>query len=349
VCVLRLSALGDVCHALPVVRTLQALWPRARFTWILGAAEARLIGDIPEIEFVVFDKSQGLFAYPALRAALRGRRFDLLLHMQNSLRGNAASLMVSARLRLGFDRRLTKDHQAWFTNRKAPYRERAHVMDALFTFAEWCGATERVLRWDIPIPAEARAFAERELPGSAPTLAISPCANPRPRNWRNWTPEGYAAVARHALERMGLRVVVTGGRSVEERRFADAIAAATGERAVDLVGRSGLKELLAVLERSRALVCPDSGPAHMATAIGTPVVGLFATTNPERAAPYFSRRFCVDKYAEAAQAEFGVPVELVPFGRRVRNPAAMARIRVEDVVERLEALFEHSAVGSREA
>jgi heptosyltransferase I len=247
VCVLRLSALGDVCHALPVVRTLQAHWPQARFTWIVGAAEARLVGDIPEIEFVVFDKDLGLGAYGALRRALRGRRFDLLLHMQNSMRGNAASLMVRAPLKLGFDRRLTKDHQHWFTNRRAPYRERAHVMDALFTFAEWCGASERVLRWDIPIPDEARAFAERELPGDAPVLAVSPCANPRRRNWRDWTPEGYAAVARHALDRLGLRVAVTGGRSAAERRCADAIAAATGGRAVDLVGRSGFMELLAVL------------------------------------------------------------------------------------------------------
>src|SRR5215472_1754583 len=95
-CVLRLSAVGDVCHTLPVVRTLQAAWPSTRITWIIGKLEAGLVGDIPGIEFIIFDKSQGLGAYGGLRRTLAGRRFDLLLHMQMSLRASAASLLVRA-------------------------------------------------------------------------------------------------------------------------------------------------------------------------------------------------------------------------------------------------------------
>ena len=89
-CVLRLSAVGDVCHTLPVVRTLQAAWPETRITWIIGRLEASLVGDIPGIEFITFDKSKGLGAYTALRRTLRGRRFGLLLHMQMSLRASVA-------------------------------------------------------------------------------------------------------------------------------------------------------------------------------------------------------------------------------------------------------------------
>lgn len=86
VCILRLSAIGDVCHALAVVRTLQQAWPRTRFTWVIGRLEARLFKGIDDIEFIVFDKGKGLAAYLELRRAMRGRRFDLLLHMQLALR-----------------------------------------------------------------------------------------------------------------------------------------------------------------------------------------------------------------------------------------------------------------------
>ncbi|HET6655892.1 MAG TPA: hypothetical protein VFH57_06560, partial [Gammaproteobacteria bacterium] len=82
VCVMRLSAVGDICHTLPVVRTLAAAWPAARITWIIGRLEASLVGDIPGIEFITFDKGQGWHAHRQLRRQLGGRRFDLLLHMQ---------------------------------------------------------------------------------------------------------------------------------------------------------------------------------------------------------------------------------------------------------------------------
>lgn len=76
VCILRLSAIGDTCHVLPVVRTLQRAWPQTRFIWIIGRLEAKLLGHIPDIEFIVVDKSSLLGSYRTLRTALRGRRFD---------------------------------------------------------------------------------------------------------------------------------------------------------------------------------------------------------------------------------------------------------------------------------
>src|SRR6185295_4604687 len=98
---LRLSAIGDVCHALPVVRTLQDAWPGTRMTWIIGKLEHKLLGHLPDIEFIVFDKKLGRAAYAALHRALRGRRFDALLHMQLALRASAASVLVPARIKVG--------------------------------------------------------------------------------------------------------------------------------------------------------------------------------------------------------------------------------------------------------
>src|SRR5882757_557568 len=110
VCVLRLSALGDVCHALAVVRTLQQAWPQTRFTWIIGKIEAKLLGHIPDIEFIVFDKNAGLQAYRELRQKMR-RHFDVLLHMQLSLRASAIAALVPAKIKLGFDRARARELQ----------------------------------------------------------------------------------------------------------------------------------------------------------------------------------------------------------------------------------------------
>lgn len=345
-CILRLSAVGDVCHTLPVVRSLQAAWPETRFTWIIGRLEAGLVGDIPGIEFIIFDKSKGLGAYRELRRTLHARRFDLLLHMQMSLRASLASVFaVRAPVKLGFDRVRAHDYQWLFTNRRIPYRPRQHVMDSFFGFAETCGVTQRVLRWDIPIPAQAQAFAREQIPDNIPALVISPCANARFRNFRNWRAERYAAVADYAAEKLGLRVLLSGGPSQAERDYGNAILAAAHSRPVDLIGRTNLKQLLALLARATALISPDSGPVHMATAAGTPVIGLYAATNPDRAGPYLSQRWLVNRYPEAMLKFNRMDAEKAPWGTRVRDPRAMDLITVEDVTTKLDELMSARACG----
>ncbi|MEX0607417.1 MAG: glycosyltransferase family 9 protein [Halofilum sp. (in: g-proteobacteria)] len=338
-CLLRLSALGDATHAVPVVRTLQQVWPRTRLTWIVGSTEAQLVGDLPGVEFVVFDKRRGARAYRDLRTALRGRRFDVLLHMQVALRANLASALVPADLRIGFDRARSRDGHGLFLNRRIAPQPQAHVMDGFFGFLQALGIEERVLRWDLPIPADAQAFAERELDDAADWLAINPCTSARVNNWRNWSAERYAAVADHATERHGMRTVLTGGPSATEREMAQAIRAQARHEILDLVGKTLPKELLAVLARARAAVAPDTGPAHIATAAGTPVIGLYATSNPERTGPARWREWTVDRYPDAVRAEFGVDVDQLRWGRRVRDPNAMQRISVGDVTARLDALL----------
>lgn len=347
VCILRLSAVGDVCHTLPVVRTLQTAWPRTRLTWIIGKLEATLVGDIPDIEFIIFDKGQGWRSQQQLRRTLRGREFDLLLHMQMSLRASLASRAVRAPIKLGFDRERAHDWQWLFTNRRIPYIPHQHVMDSLFGFAETCGIKQRHLRWDIPVPAEAEAYAQHQIPDGTPTLIISPCANERFRNFRNWRAQRYAAVADYAAEKLNLRVLLTGGSSEVERAYGAAILAAARTLPVNLIGRTDLKQLLALLQRAVVLIAPDSGPAHLATAAGTPVIGLFASTNPERAAPYFSRGWCVNRYPDAMRQFNRRDPETAAWGARVREPGAMDLISIADVTSKLDELMAARARGER--
>jgi heptosyltransferase I len=204
-------------------------------------------------------------------------------------------------------------------------------MDGLFGFAEYLGINERTLRWDIPIPDADRAFAAGHCPAGAPVVVISPCSSQRFRNYRNWRAENYVAVVAHLQRRHGARVLLTGGPNDIEREYGSAIRQAAGPDVVNLVGATSLKQLLALIERADLLICPDSGPAHMATAVGTPVIGLYATSNRLRTGPYFSQQLVVDRYPQAVQREFAVPVASLRWGTRVRDPDAMDFIRIEDV------------------
>src|SRR6185295_2358089 len=117
VCLLRTSALGDVTHVVPLVRTLQAAWPQCAITWIVGKLENKLIGDLPGVEFLVFDKGAGLAGYKAMRRQLRRRSFDALLHLQVALRANLLSALISAPVRVGYDAARSKDLHGLFVNR----------------------------------------------------------------------------------------------------------------------------------------------------------------------------------------------------------------------------------------
>ena len=320
----------------PVVRTLQTFWPATRLTWIVGRVEAKLVGDIPGVKFIIFEKSNGWRAYRTLRQQLNGHQFDALLHMQVSIRANLASLFVKAPVRLGYDRARTKDLHRFFVNQQIPAGNRQHVLDSFFSFTETLGLNQKQLRWDIPLPAEAQAYAQNALPGNQPTLIISPCSS---HKLRNWTTARYAKVADYAINVHNMRVALCGGPSQLERDYGDAIVRNMKSVPINLIGKDTLKRLLATLARATAILCPDSGPAHMATCVGTPVIGLYAASNVQRSGPYSSRHWCVDRYDAVARKFRNKPASEIPWGTKLEYPGAMELITVEDVIEKLDALM----------
>jgi len=337
ICLLRTSALGDVTHVVPLVRTLQASWPQTRLTWIVGKLERRLVGDLPGVDFVTFDKSAGFKGIRAVGDALQGQRFDALLQMQVALRSNLLSLFIKAHRRIGYDRARAKDGHGLVVNERIPARTGEHVLDAMGSFCEPLGLKQTQVRWDIPIPEEARAWAAEQLPGGSPTLLVSPTSS---HALRNWQPERYAAVMDHANAR-GWRVALVGGPSSLERRMADAVLAACKHQPLDLTGKDTLKQLMAMLTRAPMLLTPDSGPMHMANSVGCKVLGLHAASNPNRSGPYSDRRWCVDKYDEASRKYFGKPASEIPWGSKIEKPGVMDLIAVDDVIERFEACATH--------
>lgn len=333
-CLLRTSALGDVTHVVPLVRTLQKAWPQTRLTWIVGKLEHRLVGDLPNVEFLIFDKSAGWRGLGALRAQLAGRRFDALLHMQVALRSNLISALVRAPLRIGYDAARAKDLHGLFVNRRIAARSGEHVLDAMASFLEPLGLRQTDVRWDMPVPAAAQAFAAQHLPGETPTLLVSPCSS---HTLRNWQPQRYAQVMDHAARALGWRVALCGGPGAFERGFGDAIVEKCTRKPLDLIGKDTLKQFLALAQRARLLLSPDSGPMHMANAVGTPVLGLHAASNPQRSGPYSERRWCVDRYDAAARKFRGKAATELPWGTKIEYPGVMDLIEVDAVIERLES------------
>lgn len=337
VCLLRLSALGDVSHAIALLRVLQRAWPTTRFTWIVGKSEARLLALVDGVEVVPFDKRGGIAALRELGSRLGPRRFDLLLMLQVAFRASLLSALIPARVKLGFDRARALEGQWLFSNAKIAPREREHVLDAALGFAAACGVSDLTPRWELALPEDAKRHAAQLIPDGAPaTLLISPCSSVHARDW---LPERYAAVADYADERHGMRVILCGGTSAEERTLGDAIAQAAKTPLVDQIGKDTLAESIALIARAAALLCPDSGPAHFATMVGTPVIGLHATSNPERTGAYFSRQTCVDRFDDAARAFRGLPAQRMPWPDRIEQPGVMALISVADVTAKLDALL----------
>ncbi|MGH8182124.1 MAG: glycosyltransferase family 9 protein [Rhodanobacteraceae bacterium] len=338
-CLLRTSALGDVTHVLPLVRTLQAAWPQTQLTWIVGKLEHKLVGDVAGVEFVVFDKAAGGAGHRAVRRALAGRRFGALLHMQVALRANLLSLAVHADRRIGYDRARAKDLHGLFVRERIPARSGEHVLDALGSFIEPLGLAQTSVRWDIPIPDGAREWAATQWPDDEqPTLIISAASSHALRNWRA---ERYAAVADHAAQALHMRVVLTGGPSAAERALGDALLARMHTQPLDLIGKDTLKRALALYQRTAIVLTPDSGPMHMANAVGARVLGLHAASNPARSGPYSDRRWCADRYDDAARKFLHKPASEIPWGSKIEYPGVMDLVTVDDVVEKLEAALQH--------
>jgi heptosyltransferase I len=343
ICLLRTSAIGDVTHVVPLVRTLQHAWPQASLTWIVGKLERKLVGDLPGVEFITFDKSAGWAAMRAVKEAVAGRPFDALLHMQVALRSNLLSLGIKAKRRIGYDPARAKDLHGLVINERIPARTGEHVLQAIGSFCEPLGLKQVEVRWDIPIADEDHAWAAEQLPGDQPTLLVSPTSS---HALRNWQAQRYAAVMDHAAAR-DWRVVLIGGPSTGERGMADAVLAACQHQPLDLTGKDTLKKLMAMFCRAQLLLTPDSGPMHMANTVGMKVLGLHAASNPARSGPYSDRRWCVDKYDAASRRYLGKPANDIPWGSKIERPGVMDLIEVDEVIERFEAAAEAMNIRTR--
>lgn len=335
ICLIRLSAIGDVCHTVAVVQQLQKYWPDTAITWIIGKVEYRLLAGLPGVEFIVFDKKSGLKGFYDLYQKLKSREFDVLLHMQMAIRSSLISLLVKAKYKIGFDRLRAKDCQWLFTNVKIDHTARQHVLDSLLSFTHTLGLPNSKPHWHVPIASSDLEIAKNIIT-KPKVLVITPASSV---SVRNWTLEGYIRVAEYAASHYDMQVIFCGGTSAAEIQMSAVLDKYHSKNITNLIGKTSLKQLLAILSLADLLIAPDTGPSHMATMVNTPVISLFANTNPERAAPYNSRHLVVSEYPQALLRAYGKKVHELPWSKRVWDAKAMHLIRFEQVREKLDLMM----------
>lgn len=331
-CILRLSAIGDVCNTIAAVQAIQSQWPETKITWVTGKLEAQLLQAITGIRVVVFDKKAGWQGYKALWKTLDGEHFDALLHMQYAFRASIATLGIKARYKLGFDAKRSQDFQGLFTNVKVPSPAKTHVLDGLLAFNETLGLQAQAAQWSLTYQADDKVWASQYLQ-TKKNLLVVPAAS---KGYKNWTAQGYTDVLAHAHQQ-GWNIILAGSPASIEVELAEQIVSKLSFEVTNLVGQSSLMQMLALIDLADLLIAPDTGPTHMANAMATPVIGLYAHHNPARTGPYNYQDYVVSAYEEAIQAETGKPSSELSWRARVKDKAAMQRISTKQVI----AMFDH--------
>jgi heptosyltransferase I len=342
ICILRLSAIGDVTHVIPVVLSLQEQIPGVKITWVIGKIEARLIGNLPGVEFIIFDKKAGRKSYSDFRKQMKGRKFDVLLHMQVAFRANLVAALIPAKIKIGYDKARSKDLHSLFINRRISPAPKQHVRDCLASFLEPLGLRAATPNWIIPLTVQDYTFAQDHLAQDRKNLIISPCAS---HALRNWPAERYARLADYAVRRHNMKVLLVGSPALFEREYCAIIENAMTEKVHNICGQDTLTQLTALLADADLVVAPDTGPAHIASAVGTDVLGLFAASNPFRSGPYSSLKWCVNRYPDALKMYTGKSVEEVRWGTKAEFKGAMELITIDDTTSMLDRwILENSTI-----
>lgn len=329
ICLVRLSALGDVLMLVPLVRTLQKHIPSLSLTWIISRPAFDLVEGMDNVEFIVIEKPKSIKDYWRFRQKLKGRHFDVLLACQASFRANLLYPLISAKRKIGYDSLRAKDGHSWFIHENiTPGND--HTLDGFLKFATHLGMTEPSICWDLPISVQDKLWAKAQLGGEKRVLLLNPAAS-KPE--RSWLIERYVKVIHYAQNELNMSVCLTGGPGAFDRQMADAILQKV--RCIDLVGKTKPKQLLALIKEADVMLCPDTGPSHMATAVGTPVVALHAVTSSNVSGPYLYRDLAVDYYPEAVRLILNKTMETNVWGTHAHSDKTMHLIPVEPVLSQL--------------
>ncbi len=329
VCIVLLTGIGDVIHGLPLANDLKRRSPEIEIVWVAEPAPAQVLAHHPAVDrTVVYRKGAGFAGVSALREAMRDVRADLTLNIQRYLKSVWPTVFSGAPTRVGLPRSKTRDGIFLFhthTLAEGPWK---HSQDLFLDF-RWALGVPRdaPVTWRLAFSDEERS-AQRDffarLEGRPRAALIVASANAK----KDWAAERLAALADVLATEHGFEVLLLGGPSTRERRIADAVLARAESRPLDCLGDS-VRRLSWIIDGSDLVVAPDTGPLHIAHALGVPVIGLFGHTNPARVGPYLRfRDLVVDRYTEPGDEPD--PSSYLPKDDR------MDSITLDDVLEKVE-------------
>jgi len=337
-CILRLSAIGDITHALAVVQEIARFYPACQITWIVGKVEYALLSQVmpenPPIDLVIFDKKTGWRGVFALWKQLKNQPFDALLNMQTAFRASILSLGIKAKYKIGFGKKRSREGQCFFVNQRVNDPDNPHVLDGFIAFAEKIGVAKFTPHWQLNLSLPAQQKAKTFIQPNQRNLIISPCSS---KAEKDWLIERYAELANVATQQ-GINVILCGSPASREMEICQKITALYDNQITNACGKTNLAELTALIQQADLVIAPDSGPAHIATMVGTPVIGLYAYHNPWRTGPYHNLDNVISVYEQNALKEFHKPSQELPWATKLSGKNLMAEIEVKDVVNEMRKL-----------
>ena len=332
--IVKLSAIGDVVHTLPSLTALRFLYPHAHISWVVEESASDIITDHPHLDRVIISRRKSwirdLKKKHSLREPLsdmrsfvstvRDRKYDLAIDFHGLFKSAIIIQLSRAGRKLGYDS--MQELSGLFYTEKIYEDMGKHAVDRYLDFVRYLGGEEHNPEFIIQIGDENRQKIEdllrsNRIDTEAPFVAINPVAFWETKLWQD---DKFAHLADSIVEELGVPVVFTGG--IGERRI-DRIRSFMKTLSISLEGRTSLKDLAYLYRLSALLVTTDSGPMHIAAAVGTPVVALFGPTDPRRTGPYGRNHIVIRRNMDCSPC----------LKKRCNTCTCMKDITVEEVLE----------------
>jgi heptosyltransferase I len=292
--IVKLSAIGDVIHTLPSLAELRRLYPDAHITWVIEEVAADLIKNHPYLDEVLVSRRKkwikdirGLRFDPAIREikeyikTLRQRRYDLVIDFHGLFKSSMMVFLSRSKRKLGYDS--WQELSGLFLNEKIPEDMNKHAVDRYLDFPRYLGAkidhAEFILPPDKEAQAKVKILLDKYHLEDKKFIAVNPIALWETKLWSN---EKFAHLARLINDNLQMKVVITGS----DKETLDKMTSSTNKEIINLGGQTSIPELACLYKKARIVISTDSGPMHLAAAVGTPVIALFGPTDPARTGPY---------------------------------------------------------------
>jgi heptosyltransferase-1 len=282
--IIKPSAIGDVVHALPVLNLLRRRWPTAHISWLIANRCAGLVEGHPQLDQVIqFDRTRFGSSWRSPTAAwemskfnrsLAQQDFDLVIDLQGLFRSGWMTWRTGAPIRVGSTD--AREFGGMFCTHLAPVQADAQATERYLQVAEFLGLGRDPVEFIFAINDADRRYIEGLMPDRKPYAVLLPATN-----WatKQWPAERFAALIEPIRQRFGLESVIAGGPDA-------AVLAASMPGAINLAGKTDLRQAVALLEGADLVIGNDTGPMHIAAALGRPLVTMYGPTSPFRTGPY---------------------------------------------------------------
>ncbi len=325
--ILKLSSLGDVIHTLPLVNILRRKYPDTHIGWAIEKRFSGLIKNHPSVDEIIVFEREGVFknflSFIKFIGKIRSKKYDIIIDLQGNLKGGIVTFLSGCRWRMGFKRGSFRVEaiSTFFTNRKVT-EEGSHIIERNLGFARELEADAGDILFKVPVEESAKRYIDDFLKSrnvyNKRIVIMHPGVT-----WetKKWPIENYAHLSREIVKKFAdTTIVITAGPGEEKP--------AEKFRREDIVIANGmnLSQLIALLDKCELFIGSDTGPLHLAAALGKRVIGLYGPTDPARNGPYGERNFVVWKKMPCSGC----------WRKKCKSIKCMKEIGVSEVMEKVE-------------